>query len=221
MVCAQVPEVYIYCCMYAPSPHLDLLVFTGLAFCISLIAGERIVLHACHHLLVVIHIVSLFVTSSPVSVSVQTKLLWRQGLQLPYLRSWVPNSEEEAYLLQCRSRAQALPIEVAAPPISALDPVTQASIAINDFLREGADSENPQLGSEQLEGHDLNVIGRRIADELTSDGASDLADREHSGFVTPGPDNDDTDNADDDTLSARGPRPNLDFTSCSEPISKR
>ncbi|KAI0683220.1 hypothetical protein BC835DRAFT_1423512 [Cytidiella melzeri] len=32
MVCAQVPEVYISSYMYAPSPHLNLLVFTGLAF---------------------------------------------------------------------------------------------------------------------------------------------------------------------------------------------
>ncbi|KAI0688624.1 hypothetical protein BC835DRAFT_1419001 [Cytidiella melzeri] len=35
MVCAQVPEVYISSYMYAPSPHLDLLVFTGLATCIK------------------------------------------------------------------------------------------------------------------------------------------------------------------------------------------
>ncbi|KAI0684136.1 hypothetical protein BC835DRAFT_1422551 [Cytidiella melzeri] len=68
MVCAQVPEVYIYCYMYAPSPPSRLL---GLYWA-SLIAGERIVLHACHHLLVVIHTVSLFVTLSPVSVSVLT-----------------------------------------------------------------------------------------------------------------------------------------------------
>ncbi|KAI0684188.1 hypothetical protein BC835DRAFT_1310649 [Cytidiella melzeri] len=108
-------------------------------------------------------------------------------------------------------RAQALPIEAAAPPIFVLDPVTQALIAINDFLCEGADSKNPQLGSEQLEGHDSNAIGRRITDELTLDDTSDLAGSEHSGFVTPGPDNDNADNANDDTLSARGPRPNLDF----------
>ncbi|KAI0682710.1 hypothetical protein BC835DRAFT_1311416, partial [Cytidiella melzeri] len=90
----------------------------------------------------------------------------------------------------------------AAPPIFVLDPVTQALIAINDFLCEGADSKNPQLGSEQLEGHDSNAIGRRITDELTLDDTSDLAGS---------PDNDNADNANDDTLSARGPRPNLDF----------
>ncbi|KAI0686723.1 hypothetical protein BC835DRAFT_1420231 [Cytidiella melzeri] len=69
MVCAQVPEVYISSYMYAPSPHLDLLVFTGLDTCIRFIVGESIVLYACHHLVVVFHSVSLVATLSFVSVT--------------------------------------------------------------------------------------------------------------------------------------------------------
>ncbi|KAI0683722.1 hypothetical protein BC835DRAFT_1310930 [Cytidiella melzeri] len=125
------------------------------------------------------------------AAAVHTELLHMQGLPLPYLRSWVPNTEDKAYLLQSCICARALPIQMSVPMTTTLDPIAQASIAINNLLRESTESENPQSDSEfeQL-------------DELTANGASDIADSE---FCTDSPDNAAIDNDNDNTEELQQP----------------
>ncbi|KAI0699012.1 hypothetical protein BC835DRAFT_1405247 [Cytidiella melzeri] len=120
-----------------------------------------------------------------------------QNLRLPVFRSWLPNTEEEAYLVQARRRAAAIsisqPSEFSEPSSSSLfevnlNPITRASLVIDEIVRESLSFSQVVEDSDMDNDNPLDIDART---ECTSETGS--------GYTSPNTIEDDDE---DDTLAS-------------------
>ncbi|KAI0764479.1 hypothetical protein BC629DRAFT_1737852 [Irpex lacteus] len=65
---------------------------------------------------------------------VLTEILRKRGTNLPFLRSWIPDSAEDAYLVQARRHASSILASSHTP--TPLNPITRAALAIDEIVQD-------------------------------------------------------------------------------------